>query len=82
MTGAELAKAIVLSPEFKNRNVGNEEFVTILYGAFFDRSPDEAGKAAWVDALESGTSREDVLDGFIYAQEFWDLCKLYGITEY
>jgi hypothetical protein len=42
-TGADVAWGFVFSPEFTNRNTGNEVYLKILYEAFFDRNPDSAG---------------------------------------
>lgn len=79
-TGADVARGFVLSSEFIDQNFGNEAFLDVLYTAFFNRDADAAGRAAWLAELTSGTSRSDVLDGFIYAQEFINLCDDYGIT--
>ena len=56
--------------------------MSILYEAFFNRDPDEAGLQGWLDALKGGTGWEDVLNGFIYASEFAELCDVYGIKAY
>lgn len=79
LTGADVAYGFVFSQEFINYNYSNEEFVTILYAAFFDREPDRGGYNDWVSALKRGYSRQDVLDGFIYSTEFSNLCNSYGI---
>ncbi len=81
-TGADVATGFVLSEEFKAKNHSNEEFVTILYRAFFDREPDASGFNIWLEKLSGGTSREAVLDGFLKSQEFSDLCNSYGIKPY
>jgi LCP family protein required for cell wall assembly len=81
-TGADVAKGFILSEEFRAKNHSNEEFVTILYRAFFDREPDASGYSIWLGKLSSGTSREAVLDGFLQSQEFSDLCSSYGIKPY
>ena len=55
-------------------------FVTILYRAFFDREPDAPGYQVWVDWLNSGAGRQDLLNGFIYSLEFENICDAYGIS--
>ncbi len=80
-SGGDVARGFVLSPEFKSRNLSNNDFVDTLYRAFFDREPDPDGKAAWMQALANGALREDVLYGFIMAQEFTDLCTAHGIVQ-
>jgi len=81
-TGADVAKLFVLSDEFKNKNVSDSEYITRLYKAFFNREPDEAGFSNWLDMLDSGSSREDILDGFLNAEEFINLCDKFGIDAF
>ncbi len=80
ITGADVAYGFIYSQEFINKNTTSDEYLTVLYNAFFDRQPDSAGFQGWLDALQNGLSREEVLNGFIYSQEFNDLCWLYGIS--
>jgi len=81
-TGADVAKGIVLSDEFKSNNYNNSTFVNILYKAFFDRAADSTGYKVWTDKLSNGVSRATVLDGFLQSQEFVNLCGNYGIIPY
>jgi len=81
-TGADVAKGFALSKEFIDKKYDNATFVTILYRAFFDREPDSGGFNTWVSKLNSGTSREAVIDGFTHSQEFIDLCAHYAIVPY
>ena len=67
------------SPEFLNKNHSNEKYVTILYHTFLNREPDAGGFTDWVNKLKSGTSRDAVLYGFAYSQEFANLMAKYGI---
>ena len=82
LTGSDVAYGFVFSPEFLKKNTTNEEYLQILYEAFFNRPPDQAGLQAWLNALASGSSRQDVLNGFIYSTEFANLCDEYGIKAY
>lgn len=77
--GADVARGFIFSAEFTNRQLGNQDFVAVLYRAFFNRDPDQAGMADWLQRLESGTDRSDILDGFIYSQEFKNLATAYSI---
>jgi len=81
-TGADVAKGIVLSDEFKSNNYDNGTFVNILYKAFFDRGADSSGYKIWTDKLAGGVSRETVLTGFLQSQEFVALCANYGIIPF
>lgn len=79
-TGADVAFGFVFSTEFINRETTNEDYLTVLYRAFFNREPDTGGYNYWLAQLDSGADREDVLNGFIYATEFANLCFVYGIS--
>ncbi len=81
-TGADVAKGFVLSKEFIDKKYNNESFLSILYRAFFDRDPDPQGFNTWLTKLNSGTSREAVVDGFTHSQEFIELCADYAIIPY
>ena len=61
MTGADVAKAFILSPEFIARDLSDDDFVTVLYRAFFGREPDQAGYTAWLDRLAQGATREEAV---------------------
>jgi hypothetical protein len=81
-TGADVAYGFVFSPEFLGKNTSNEDYLTILYKAFFNREPDAAGWTLWLVELNGGTSREVVLSGFIYAREFAELCDKFCIRAF
>ena len=68
------------SQEFLNKDLDNEAYIKVLYRTFLDREYDEEGLADWMDKLESGEmSREEVLKGFSYSEEFSILMKEYGL---
>ena len=77
--GSDVARGFIFSTEFTNKGVDDNEFLNILYRAFFNREPDEVGYETWMQKLQSGLSRERVLDGFLYSQEFGNLCRSYRI---
>ena len=81
-TGADVAKGFIFSQEFINKNTANEEYLTILYKAFFNRDPDQAGWDVWIAELNNGEERGYVLDGFLGSQEFIKLCEDYGIIPF
>ena len=78
-TADKIAYGFILSDEFVNRNLSDEAYVDTLYRTFFDREPDEGGKAGWLDELNNGASRKDVLDGFLGAEEFANLKAGFGV---
>ncbi|MBQ8188491.1 MAG: DUF4214 domain-containing protein [Lachnospiraceae bacterium] len=67
------------SQEFLNKQLDNEEYVKVLYRTFLGREPEEAGLQYWMNKLESGVSREEIIKGFSYSQEFKDIMKAYGL---
>ena len=77
--GADVAFGFVFSQEFLNRNVTDEDFVNILYAAFFNRSADAAGWDNWLSQLKAGETRRAVLAGFVNSEEFKTLAQKYGI---
>ena len=78
-TGADVANGFIYSQEFISKNTTDNEYLTILYKAFFNRDPDKAGFDLWVAELNNGRDRGYVLNGFLGSQEFIKLCEDYGI---
>ena len=78
--GADIARGFIFSEEFINRATTNEAFLYVLYRAFFNREPDVAGLKTWSSLLSNGDSRNNILNGFLYSQEFYNLCSEYGIS--
>ena len=67
------------SPEFLNKQLDDEEYVKVLYRTFLGREYEEEGLQYWVNKLESGVSRDEIIKGFSYSQEFNDIMKAYGL---
>ncbi|MDY0223648.1 MAG: DUF4214 domain-containing protein [Desulfobacterium sp.] len=78
--GADVARGFIFSQEFTNKQLDNALYLDMLYSAFFDRLPDFSGHAYWLGRLNNGDSRSTVLDGFIWSQEFSNLCQAYSIN--
>ncbi len=81
ITGSELVHKFFNSQEMKNKNLDDEEFVKTAYKAIFGRNPDQGGLKYWVDQLQQGMSRDEVLDQFLASEEFDNLTKKYGIKK-
>ena len=77
-----MANGFIYSQEFINNNNTDDTYLTILYKAFFNRDPDQAGRDVWLSELNIGKIRGEVLDGFIYSIEFSSLCSEYGIKAF
>ena len=67
------------SAEYKNKNTTDEEYVSTLYRTFLGREADEGGFSGWMAKLESGVSRDEVMNGFAYSAEFAKIMAKYGI---
>jgi len=76
---SDIAFGFIFSPEFVSKNLSNSDYVDTLYRTFFNREPDEGGKADWMNKLANGMAREDVLNGFVGSQECINLVATFGI---
>ena len=79
-TGSNIAYGFVFSEEYRNKNATDTEYVDMLYRTMLGREADEGGKATWTGQLEEGYSREHVLNGFLFSQEFGAQCERAGIN--
>ena len=80
-TGVRVADGFIMSNELLNKNLSNEEFVKILYRAFFGREADAEGLATWKGLLDSGCKKAYVFAGFANSNEFGNLCAEAGIEQ-
>lgn len=75
-----VAHGFVFSKEMNERNLSNEDFVSMLYNTMLGRWPDGPGLADWVKQLDGGTkTREDIFAGFANSKEFSEIVKSYNI---
>ena len=78
-TPEEAAKAFFLSQEYLSKNTSNEEYIQSLYKTFMDREAEPAGLEYWLNMLQNGATRENVLEGFAYSNEFKAIMTSYGL---
>jgi len=64
----DLGTAVFTSSEYTNTN--HDTYVTDLYAAFLNRSPDSSGQQYWLAALAGGSTFTQVRNGFAYSLEF------------
>ncbi len=77
----QVAKNFIFSDEFTQKNLGNREYVEVLYRTFFGREADEGGLAAWTEVLDSGREdRDKVLSGFADSVEFDGILKSFNLN--
>ena|GEM_PF-1530066 len=79
ISGADVACGFIFSNEMNDRNLSDSAYVDTLYRAILGREAEPSGKAHWVASVQSGTSRYNVFLGFVYSEEFAELCTSYGI---
>ncbi len=53
VSGGQTAYGFIFSEELISRNLSNDEFLVVMYKAFFDRTPDPEGYANWMGLLNS-----------------------------
>ncbi|AMO21682.1 hypothetical protein GCM10027034_02130 [Ramlibacter solisilvae] len=67
LTLQQIAVGFTISPEFRTSaasSASNFDFVNGLYHNTFDRAPDTGGLAYWLDRLDHGATRADLLAAF------------------
>ena len=78
----QVASGFINSAEFKalyGNNPSNAELVTLLYDNVLHRAPDTGGFNYWINELDHGTSREQVLIGF--SESIENQLSLVGIVQ-
>lgn len=78
-TPQTVAHGFVFSPEFTGKNLGDEDFVRILYWAMMDREGEEAGVNYYLEEMRKGLTREKVFQGFANSPEFKSIIASYGL---
>ena len=80
LNGAQCANEFLLSKEFNDRGLSDEEFLKVLYKTFFDRdaSADPDGFNFWMNSLKT-EGRDKIVDGFINSEEWCNICASYGV---
>ncbi len=73
-TGETIGLEFFTSAEMKGYNLDNEEFVKRLYSTFMDRDADSTGLSFWINELENGADRAEVVKGFAMSAEFEQRC--------
>ncbi len=83
ISSSELALDLFLSPEFTQRNLSNEEFIATAYVALLGRAPEAAGAVYWLQRLEEGISRQNVLiEIMLGSSEFTEYSASLGVRAF
>ncbi|MGI6152610.1 MAG: DUF4214 domain-containing protein [Christensenellaceae bacterium] len=79
-TGVDVASGFFYSPEAAS--LSTERLVDACYRAFLGREPDAAGKAAWLNSVNTvGYGKDYLFHGFTMSQEFAKICAAYNIAQ-
>ena len=70
LTPVQVAKSILVSPEMDLRSLSDNDFVRVAYLAMMNREPDDNGMAGWIELLNSGGTRTDVVTRMGKSEEF------------
>jgi hypothetical protein len=57
------------SQEYRNDGRNNGAFITDLYAGVLGRAPDAGGFSWWLNVANGGTSRPNIINGFVTSQE-------------
>ena len=79
MSPAQVAASFCKSEELNESALNNEEFVKIVYRTYLNREYDQAGLDNWVNLLNDGMSRDDMLAYFANESEFHQLLEHFGL---
>ena len=72
--GSNVAYGFIFSDEYWGKHTDNTAFVSMLYQSILGRTGEKEGMAGWVDQLNYTSTREHVMNGFLYSQEFAQQC--------
>jgi hypothetical protein len=78
-TGAQAVKGFFTSKEFTGRKISNRTFVDTVYRTMLGRTGDTNGLNSWTKQLNSGKTRINVINGFLFSGEFKNACAKAGI---
>lgn len=75
LSGQAVAFSLMQSVEFTRQYGGADdtEFITLLFQNVLGRAPSEAGFNIWVDNLQNGMTRQEVVWGFSESSEFQNI---------
>jgi hypothetical protein len=83
-TAADLVKSFIFGEECGEvfLNYSNEEFLNFMYKVILWREPEESEINTWLSLMESGMTREELVDKFTQSGEFASLWKQFGVIPY
>ena len=79
-SACDIAKSVLFSTEFRNRNLTDYAYVQLLYRVLLNRFGTNAEIQNMVQFLSVGMSREFVFYQFINSSEFSNICNAIGVV--
>jgi hypothetical protein len=79
MTPVQVAEYFIISEEFNKKNLNDTEYVKVLYRTFMGREYDQSGLNYWLNQLQHGKTRKQVLESFAGCPEFQQIMKQFGL---
>ncbi len=81
MTASNIARFFFSCDEYYDKGYSLDQYLAVLYRVFFDREGDSEGLNYWKGkVLNDGMTRRWVLEGFIYSQEWANVCANYRVV--
>lgn len=74
-----VAEQFILSEEFEELHLSDEEYIKVLYRTFMGREYDGDGLKYWLGRLQGGDTRQKILEDFASCPEFQDIISSFGI---
>ena len=78
-TGSDVAYGFIFSDEYYNSHKDNGDYIAMLYNTILGRQMDPIGYEGWKNMLDFTSTREKVLNGFLFSPEFNAQCATAGI---
>ena len=81
ITAAEAVQGFFESKEMNNLRLTNSNYIERCYLVLMDRKSDAGGKNYWLNQMNYGLTRRQLLQGFVNSKEFTQICKDFNITK-
>ena len=78
-SGSDLVRSLLTNDQYVPVDGSERDAVLELYSDLFNRTPSEAELDNWINAIENGATREEVLDYFLSSPEWEQVCVFYGV---
>ncbi|MCR5719376.1 MAG: DUF4214 domain-containing protein, partial [Lachnospiraceae bacterium] len=81
VTAAQAISNFLMSQEFADRKLSNQEAVTVAYNLCLDRDPDTSGLNTMKEFLDSGAGYDYIIKAITDSTEFATVAAVYGVTK-